>query len=161
MDKTYAGGYYPTKYYELMNRTGDQRYGYYFEFNYDLQKWFGFGFSLQDASSGNLTTMGRKADGQPMDVPGQGYFQMHIDVPLPWYLSFHATYHKIQYSSITELFDMNPSNTILLATFKFRPVNFIGIYATLQEAWELNSWTGLYELVPMFQVGLDLSYNFW
>jgi hypothetical protein len=163
LQQNYTKGVYPTKYAMVTNRDGDWRYGYYLEFNYEIPKWFGIGFSLSDGSSGNLTYygIGQARNGSGVQIfPGQGYFQAHIDLPLPKWVSLHGTYHKVGFKEYSEIFDFNSGNSIFLATLKIRPVNFIGIYATLQESWELDNWTGLYELIPAFQAGIDLSYNF-
>ncbi|MBI5529559.1 MAG: hypothetical protein HY897_24805 [Deltaproteobacteria bacterium] len=159
-DLNYARGYYPTKREELEARsTGDTRLGYYLEVNYELSKWFGIGFSINDATSGNLPTLAKDGDQNAL-ATGNGNFQLHVDLPLPYFVSLHGTYHKVGFQSMADIVDFGGSNSIFLATFRFRPFNLIGIYATLQEAWELDDWTGLYELVPAFQVGLDVSYEF-
>jgi hypothetical protein len=158
-DLNYARGYYPTKYEEVTKRRGDMRYGYYLEFNYELGKWLGVGFSINDATAGNLTTLALDGDQNPIKS-GNGNFQAHLDLPLPYFFSFHGTYHKVGFQDYADIFNFTGSNALFLATARFRPFNLIGIYAGLQEAWELDSWTGLYELVPAIQAGLDISYEF-
>jgi len=157
-DPNFAQGKYTTKFIEVTRRTGGTRYGYLLEFNYELAKWFGFGFSLDDAT-GDVLTQSVDSHGNRI-AEGNGHFQAHIDLPLPKYFSLHGTYHKVAFKEIGQIFNFSGPNSIFLATMRFSPFNFLGIYGTFQESWELNSTTGLFEMVPSFQAGIDLAYEF-
>ncbi len=158
-DYEYRKGYYPTKREEILSRTGDLRQGYYLEFGYELSKYFAFGASLENAT-GNIYSVIAKDGNQNPIKAGNGNFLFYVSLPLPYFLSAHLTYHKIAYTDISNIFDFESSNTILLATMKFRPINLIGVYASLQESWQIDNWTGLYVIVPQISLGADLSYYF-
>lgn len=158
-DYDYRKGYYPTKREEILSRTGDTRYGYYLELQYELSKYFSFGASIEDATGNIYSTIAKDGSQNPIKS-GNGNFLFFVSLPLPYFLSAHFTYHKIAYTDINNILDFTESNTILLATLKFRPVNLIGLYASLQESWQLDPWTGLYVIVPQVSLGLDLSYYF-
>lgn len=158
-DYDYRKGYYPTKLEEVLSRTGEIRNGYYLELNYELSKYFAFGTSIENATGNIYSTIAKDGSQNPIKT-GNGNFLFYVSLPLPYFLSAHFTYHKIAYTDIANILDLSESNTILLATLKFRPINLIGIYASLQQSWELDDWTGLYIIVPQVSMGVDLSYYF-
>ncbi|MCX7958662.1 MAG: hypothetical protein N3B13_06410, partial [Deltaproteobacteria bacterium] len=142
-DYEYRKGFYPTKREEILSRTGDMRQGYYLEMQYELSKYFSFGTSIENATGNTYSILGKDGSQNPIKT-GNGNFLFFLSLPLPYFLSAHFTYHKIAYTDMSNIFDFESSNTILLATLKFRPINLIGVYATLQESWQLDNWTGLY-----------------
>ena len=158
-DYDYRKGYYPTKREEILSRTGDSRNGYYLELGYELSKYFAFGASIENATGNLYSTLGKDGNQNPLKS-GNGNFLFYVSLPLPYFLSAHFTYHKIAYTDMSNIFDFSESNTILLATLKFRPINLIGVYASLQESWQLDNWTGLYVIVPQVSLGIDLGYYF-
>lgn len=158
-DYEYRKGYYPTKREEILSRTGDMRQGFYLELGYELSKYFAFGASIENATGNTYSAIATDGSGNPIKT-GNGNFLFYVSLPLPYFLSAHFTYHKIAYTDISNIFDFAESNTILLATMKFRPINLIGLYASLQESWQLDNWTGLYVIVPQVSLGVDLSYYF-
>ncbi len=158
-DYDYRRGFYPTKLEEILSRTGDTRQGYYLELNYELSKYFALGTSIENATGSTYSNIAKDGNQNPIKT-GNGNFLFYVSLPLPYFLSAHFTYHKIDYTDISNIVDFSESNTILLATLKFRPINLIGIYASLQESWELDDWTGLYIIVPQVSLGVDLSYYF-
>jgi len=158
-DYDYRKGYYPTKREEILSRTGDPRNGYYLELGYELDKYFAFGASIENATGNIYSTLGRDGSQNPLKA-GNGNFLFYLSLPLPYFMSAHFTYHKIAYTDMSNILDYKESNTIILATIKFRPINLIGVYASLQESWQLDNWTGLYVIVPQFSLGVDLGYYF-
>ncbi|MGC9042759.1 MAG: hypothetical protein ACP5KG_02760 [Myxococcota bacterium] len=158
-DYDYRKGYYPTKREEILSRTGDMRQGYYLELGYELSKYFAFGAALENATGNTYSAIAKNGNQEPIKS-GNGNFLFYLSLPLPYFLSAHFTYHKIAYTDMSNILDFTESNTILLATVKFRPINLIGFYASLQESWQLDRWTGLYVIVPQVSLGLDLSYYF-
>ena len=158
-DYDYRKGYYPTKREEILSRTGDSRNGYYLELGYELSKYFAFGASIENATGNLYSALGKDGNQNPLKS-GNGNFLFYVSLPLPYFLSAHFTYHKIAYTDMSNIFDFSESNTILLATLKFRPINLIGVYASLQESWQLDNWTGLYVIVPQVSLGIDLGYYF-
>ncbi|MCX7944076.1 MAG: hypothetical protein N2746_06165 [Deltaproteobacteria bacterium] len=158
-DYDYRKGYYPTKREEILSRRGDMRHGYYLEFQYELSKYFSIGSSIENSTGVTYSVLGKDGSQNPIKA-GNGNFLLYLSLPLPYFLSAHFTYHKIAYTDIGNIVDFYESNTILLATIKFRPINLIGVYATLQESWQLDNWTGLYVIVPQVSLGVDLAYYF-
>ncbi len=158
-DYEYRKGYYPTKREEILSRTGDLRQGYYLEFQYELSKYFSFGSSIENATGNIYSVLAKDGNQNPIKT-GNGNFLFYVSLPLPYFLSAHFTYHKIAYTDMKNIFDFESANTILLATMRFRPINLIGIYTSLQESWQLDNWTGLYVIVPQVSLGVDLSYYF-
>lgn len=158
-DYEYQKGFYPTKREEILSRSGSFRHGYYLEFQYELSKYFSIGSSIENATGNIYSTLAKDGNQNPIKS-GNGNFLLYISLPLPYFISAHFTYHKISYTDFNNILDFESSNTIILATLKFRPINLIGVYATLQESWQLDSWTGLYLIVPQLSLGVDLSYYF-
>ena len=156
-DFNYARGYYPTKYEEVQP---PRRHALRLlpEFNYELGKWLGIGFD-QRRLTGGLSTLALDGDQNPdhereRELPGPPRPAPPVLLLVPWHVPQGRVPRLRRHLQLLRL-----ERTLLLATARFRPFNLIGIYAGLQEAW-FRLWTGLYELVPAIQAGLDISYEF-